>query len=176
MARAYFRISDRLGFSTWTEDDFSLAMGLWGDPRVTMMTGGQQTPQQVRERLLLEIDRLQNYGVQYWPIFTLGDGAHVGCCGLRPRDAEKHVFELGYQLRHDCWRQGYGSEAAKAVVAHAFTVTGANALYAGHHPRSEGSKKILTGLGFRYTHDEFYPPTRQMEPCYLLGKEDYAFL
>ena len=149
-------------------------MGLWGDHQVSQLTGGPHTPDHVRERLLLEIATLQNHGIQYWPIFRIIDGAHVGCCGLRPRDQEKSIFELGFQLRRDCWRQGYGREAAQAVIVHAFTVAGANALYAGHHPRNEGSKKILTGLGFRYTHDEFYPPTREMELCYLLGKDDYV--
>jgi hypothetical protein len=27
----------------------------------------------------------------------------------------------------------------------------------------------LQYLGFRYSHDEYYPPTQVVEPCYLLS-------
>jgi hypothetical protein len=37
-----------------------------------------------------------------------------------------------------------------------------------HHPLNDASRRLLQGLGFRYTRDEFYAPTGQIEPCYLL--------
>jgi len=42
------------------------------------------------------------------------------------------------------------------------------ALIAGHHPENHASGRALQRLGFNYTHDELYPPTGRMEPCYLL--------
>jgi len=41
-------------------------------------------------------------------------------------------------------------------------------LSAGHHPGNTTSKKLLEKLGFRYTHDEFYPPLQRQLPYYLL--------
>jgi ribosomal-protein-alanine N-acetyltransferase len=70
-------------------------------------------------------------------------------------------------LRRDAWGQRYAFEAAEAVIAWART-QGFSALIAGHHPENEASKRTLIRLGFAYTHDELYPPTGQMEPCYLL--------
>lgn len=49
---------------------------------------------------------------------------------------------------------------------------GIAALIAGHHPENHASRRTLQRLGFRYTHDELYPPTGQMEPCYLLKIEE----
>ena len=159
--------SERLGFGTWTKDDEALAAAIWGDPEVTKLTGGPFEPWQVRERLASEISNFLRYRIQYWPLFRLDTGEHVGCCGLQPRDVAAGVLELGFQLRQEAWGQGYASEAAQAVIAWA-TTKGTSALIAGHHPQNLASRRVLQRLGFTYTHDEHYPPTGLMEPCYLL--------
>ena len=166
----YFLRTKRLGFRKWRDDDFELAMGLWGDPRVTrhIDARGTLSTDQVRERLDKEIANDRFYRVQYWPIFTLADHSHVGCCGLRPRSPAQRVYEIGFHIRSGCWRQGYALEAARAVVTHAFYALGASALFAGHNPRNEASRRLLVKLGFEYQRDEFYPPTGLNHPSYLL--------
>ena len=171
--RKYFLQSPRLGFGIWTHADLTLAFRLWGDPEVTRLTGGPFTAQQVRERLEREINNYEQHGVQYWPIFLLETGEHVGCCGLQPHTADG-IYELGFQLRVAFWRCGFAREAAAVVVTHAFTTMGVPALYSGHHPDNQASRGVLTRLGFHYTHDEFYPPTGQIEPCYLLLRDDFS--
>jgi len=168
--REYFLRTPRLGFSIWKHADLPLAFGLWGDPEVTRLTGGPFAAQQVRERLEREINNHAEHGVQYWPIFLLETGEHVGCCGLQPHKPTEGIYELGFQLRVAFWRRGFACEAAEAVVARAFTTLGIPALYAGHHPDNHASRGVLTHLGFHYTHEEFYPPTGQIEPCYLLRR------
>lgn len=109
--------SERLGFGRWREEDGALATAIWGDPEVTRLTGGPFTPEQVHERFTTEISNLRRDGIQYWPIFRLGAGEHLGCCGLRPRDVGAGVLELGFQLRREAWGRGYASEAAQTVIA-----------------------------------------------------------
>jgi len=171
--REYFLRSPRLGFSIWTPADLSLAMGLWGDREVTRLSGGPFTPAQVRARLEREIDHQEKYAVQYWPIFLTETGEHVGCCGLQPHKPAERIYELGFHLHAAFWGRGFGREAATAVVAHAFTALGMCALYAGHHPDNQASRAVLTRLGFHYTHDELYPPTGKIEPCYLLLRSEF---
>jgi [ribosomal protein S5]-alanine N-acetyltransferase len=171
---AYFLRSERLGFRPWSEADVGLAMALWGDPEVTRLIGGPFSPGQVRERLSREIATAQAHGVQYWPIFLLTTGEHVGCCGLRPYNAEEGVYEIGVHVRRVCWGNGYAPEATRAVMAHAFRSLGVRALFAGHNPANGASRRILEQLGFRYTHDEFYPPTGLHHPSYLLTAEEFA--
>lgn len=169
--RDYFMLSERLGFGTWQNDDDALAATIWGDAEVTNLTGGPFTPKQVRERLDAEIANQRVHGSQYWPLFQLDRGTLAGCCRLRPRDMASGTLELGFQLCRNAWGQGYATEAAKAVIA--WTASqGIAALIAGHHPENHASRRTLQRLGFRYTHDELYPPTGQMEPCYLLKIEE----
>jgi RimJ/RimL family protein N-acetyltransferase len=170
----YFLKSERLGFRCWSEADLDLAMGLWGDPEVTRLIGGPLSEEQVRERLAREIATERSHGIQYWPMFLLGTGAHVGCCGLRPYRPAETVHEIGVHLRKAYWGHGYAREASMAVMTHAFRRLGAAALFAGHNPANQASRRLLTELGFGYTHDEYYPPTGLYHPSYLLAADDFG--
>ncbi len=170
MNSRYFLQTKRLGLRHWHEADVALACGLWGDEKVTRLIDarGKLTKAQVQERLTNEIACQNEYGLQYWPIFLLENGEHVGCCGLRPYDLPQRIFEIGFHIRSTHWRQGYASEAAVATINYAFNEHKAAALFAGHNPRNESSRLLLLKLGFTYTHDEFYPPTGLNHPSYLL--------
>lgn len=168
--RPYFLQTERLGFRRWAPEDLALALGLWGDPDVTRLIDarGALSEQQVRERLELEIANERAYGVQYWPIFLRAGGAHVGCCGLRPRDLPAGIYEFGVHIRTAYWHQGLAMEAGSAVVRYAFGTLGVRALFAGHNPQNHRSRRLLERLGFRHTHDEYYAPTGLQHPSYLL--------
>jgi ribosomal-protein-alanine N-acetyltransferase len=154
--------TERLFFRLWREDDMPLAQPIWGDARVTALIGG---PFDAAGRLRSEIETERARGVQYWPIFLKGSSAHAGCCGLRPH---REIYELGFHLRPEQWGKGLATEAARAVIAHAFGVLAAPAVFAGHHPENHASRRVLLKLGFRHTHDEPYAPTGKLHASYLL--------
>jgi ribosomal-protein-alanine N-acetyltransferase len=165
-ARTYFLTTDRLGFGYWQQGDSALAMTLWGDPRVSAMIGGPFTAAQVAARLSHEIAAMIARQVQYWPVFLLEDGDLVGCAGVRPY--REDILELGFHLRPEYWGQGLAEEAARAVIGWAFETLGVRSLFAGHHPANTASEHLLRKLGFRFTHQEIYPPTGLLNPAYLL--------
>jgi ribosomal-protein-alanine N-acetyltransferase len=171
----YFLTTKRLGFRVWSEDDFDLALGLWGDSEVTKLIDarGKLSEGQVRERLSQEISTAGSHGVQYWPVFLLENDEHVGCCGLRPYDESGKIMEIGFHIGSQHWGRGYATEAARAVMVYAFERLEVIGLFAGHNPKNEASRHILERLGFRYTHDELYEPTGLEHPCYLLMAEEY---
>ncbi|MBZ5682382.1 MAG: GNAT family N-acetyltransferase [Acidobacteriia bacterium] len=136
----YFLRSKRLGFRPWSEQDLSLAIGLWGD---------------TTER---------KHGVQYWPLFLLEDGEHVGCCGIRPYDPTQRLYELGVHIRSSYWGRGLAEEAASATIDYAFEKLGATALFAGHKPKNNASRRLLEKLGFQYTHAQLYAPNGPRTP------------
>jgi len=174
-AQTYFLVTERAGFRAWTPEDLPLALTLWGDPAVTRFIDarGRLNEIQVRERLVKEIATRQAYGVQYWPVFRLDTNDFLGCCGLRPYQPDQRVYELGFHLCAAHWGKGYATELSKAVIAHAFGQLGFSALFAGHDPNNQDSRRVLGKLGFRYTHEEYYPPTGSNHPSYLLTREEF---
>ncbi len=169
-AGGYFLRSERLGFRPWSDADLDLAVGLWGDPVVTRFIGGPFSAEQVRQRLAREIATQHEHGIQYWPVFLLATGEHVGCCGLRPYRIEDRVYELGCHLKPAYWGRGYAQEASRAVIGYAFEVLGMAALVAGHHPANEASRRALTRLGFEYTGDQYYVPTGMYHRSYIIRR------
>lgn len=172
---SYFLTTERLGLRCWSPDDLSLAMNLWGDPKVMAMIDvrGQLSSAEVQEILDKHIATQRTFSVQYWPMFVLNTGEHAGCCGLRPYTAAERTFELGAHIVPRFWRQGYALEAATAVIAHAFRRLGAAQLVAGHNPNNVASRALLEKLGFQQTHVEFYAPTGLMHPTYRLTLADF---
>lgn len=175
MKSEYFIKSKRLGFREWRESDFNLALCLWGDEKVVehIVADGIMTESRILKRLKQEIDLLHNYGVQYWPIFLLETDEHIGCCGLRLNNIDENIYEIGFHIKSDQWGKGFASEASNRVIEYAFKEFKVSALYAGHNPDNEASKKLLLKLGFKYVKDEFYPPTGLNHPTYLLTSEDF---
>ncbi len=146
-------------------------MSVWGDARVTRYVGGPFDAETVRARLEREIAAQASDGFQYWPMFELDGGAHVGCSGLKRSRSGDGVLEIGFYLRPEHWGRGLASEAARAVMDYGFDVLGARALFAGHHPENEGSRRVILGLGFRYSHHEHYAPTGLEHPGYVIERD-----
>ena len=134
---------------------------------------------------MAECSRAATDGVQYWPVFLRdesapgGYGAHVGAVGLRRYAATptayaascrglSKVMEFGFHLRPEHWRKGLAVEAGTAVLRHAFETLQVDAVFAGHNPKNEGSRKTLLKLGLEYTHDRLFPRTGLLHPSYLL--------
>jgi ribosomal-protein-alanine N-acetyltransferase len=165
----FFLESPRLGFRRWHASDLPLVLKLWGDPAVSRFISSRGfTESEVRNRLRQELASDEAHGIQYWPVFLLAGGEHVGCCGLRPRQGQPQVPELGVHIASRHWRRGYALEAATCVIQYAFNFLGVQALFAGHNPQNAASRSLLLRLGFVHTHDEFYEPTGLEHPSYLL--------
>jgi len=169
--RDWLMSTERLRFGVWREDDMALALAIWGDPEVTALIGGPFSPDEVAERLAREIDNWRTRSIQYWPLFRRDDGGLAGACGLQPHPAGERTAELGFQLCRASWGQGLATEASRAVISWA-RAHGYDTLFAGHHPENHASRRTIIGLGFTYTHDEYYPPTGAMEPAYFLHLGD----
>lgn len=54
-------------------------------------------------------------GFGLWALERISDGAFLGDCGITMQNINgRNVPEIGYHLHCSFWRQGYGTEAARA--------------------------------------------------------------
>jgi ribosomal-protein-alanine N-acetyltransferase len=77
---------------------------------------------------------------------------------------------MGFYLRPRYWGAGLAEEAGRGVIDYAFSSLGAGSLFAAHHPQNATSGRVLEKLGFRFTHEELYPPTGLKHRAYVLVK------
>ncbi len=176
MSSEYFLRSERMGFRHWCIEDLPLAQALWGDPSVMRYIGGPLEPLAAQARMQSEMLRQQQLGMQYWPIFLLATGEHVGCAGLRLPIFEEtptpDVLEVGVHIRLPFWSGRYGEEAARTVIDLAFREYGVRALVAAHHPENHASQALIARLGFQYTHDWLWSLTGLLHPWYRLEQSN----
>jgi RimJ/RimL family protein N-acetyltransferase len=77
------------------------------------------------------------------------DGDIIGACGFEAR--EDGVPEIGYWLGVSHWGHGYATEAARALIDHAFGDRDYAALQAGARVTNPASRRVLEKCGFQWT-------------------------
>ncbi len=78
----------------------------------------------------------------------------VGMAGLIMHEPDKP--ELGYWLGVDHWGQGFGTEAARAVIDYFFDTFDRDHLLAGARVANPASRNILEKCGFQWTGVELH--------------------
>lgn len=167
--------TNRIEFRIWTPNDIHNATALWGDDKVTELLGGPFTPERIQKRFELELDELSKSGLQHWAMYDRSTGDFIGCCGIKSvHSAIPGHIELGYHLCTKYWGQGIASEAALAVLDHAFNTLKYTKIIAGHHPNNKASQAIIMNkLKMTPMGDVFYPPTGLRHPVYYINNTDY---
>lgn len=79
----------------------------------------------------------------------LGPAIPIGMCGYSPRD--EGVPEIGYWVGEPYWERGYATEAARALIDHAFEDRGLDALAAAARVVNPSSRRVLEKCGFQWT-------------------------
>ncbi len=81
------------------------------------------------------------------------DGKPIGICSVAPRN---DAFELGYWYGVPYWGRGFATEAARAVIDHAFGDLGHEALLSGARVTNPASRRVLEKCGFQWTDVRLY--------------------
>jgi RimJ/RimL family protein N-acetyltransferase len=82
-------------------------------------------------------------------LITTQTNGIVGCCGIAKLDGE--APEIGYWLGVAFWGQGYATEAARALIDHAFGELDYDTLLAGARVSNPASRRVLQKCGFQWT-------------------------
>jgi RimJ/RimL family protein N-acetyltransferase len=82
-------------------------------------------------------------------LITLVDGRIVGGCGIGTLRNDEP--EIGYWIGVKHWGKGYATEAARALIDHAFTELGYSELMAGARVSNPASRRVIEKCGFQWT-------------------------
>lgn len=117
-----------------------------GDERVAqyMIYTTYKNVEQVKEWLESIKNDDTNFGFE-----RLSDGKLIGSGDISP-DHKNGFWGLGYNLRYDCWGNGYATEAAKAMIKYAHDNFGAAHFIAGHAEPNRASGRVMEKCGFKF--------------------------
>jgi ribosomal-protein-alanine N-acetyltransferase len=106
-------------------------------------------PAATAEILTLQLQEVAAGAAICWTARRDAGEDFVGTCELSDVDMRHRRAEIGFMLARDAWGQGYGFEAAHAVVGHAAMTLGLRRLSARIHLGDHRSVELLARLGFR---------------------------
>jgi len=93
-------------------------------------------------------------------------------------DVSEGEGELGYWLDEAAWSQGFGTEAARAILGFGFHDVGLASIRASHAADNLNSGRILARLGFVHIRDvtieSLSRGTRIVSRRYRLGRESWT--
>jgi RimJ/RimL family protein N-acetyltransferase len=164
--------TERLILRRLTMDDPDALAAIYGDPEVRRyFPEGTLTHEETKEELEWIIDvYYRQYGFGLWATIHKETGELIGRCGLLPwtvipgqtggpalgATSEHPVgpagleVELAYLLAKKCWRQGLGTEAARAIVHYGFERLHLTRLICLIDPENEASIKVAENIGMTF--------------------------
>jgi RimJ/RimL family protein N-acetyltransferase len=145
--------TERLLLRPFVESDFEAVHAYASDPEVCRYVSfGPNTEEDTRAFLERAVAQWQQDSpVDYaWAVTRRDQAALIGSCGLHLHAGATYQASLGYVYHRDVWGQGYGTEAARAVVGFGFRELGLHRVYAYYFVPNVGSGRIMEKLGMRY--------------------------
>jgi RimJ/RimL family protein N-acetyltransferase len=125
-------------------EDAKTFAALAGDPRVAENTSSIPSPCGIVEARRWVADAVLQHATY---VITVG-GEMIGACSLDGCDG---IPELGYWIGVPFWGLGYGTEAARGLIGHAFDDLGHRAVTASARVSNPVSRRVLDKCGFQWT-------------------------
>jgi len=153
-------------------DDLDALAALYADKEIRQYfpdgSDGTLSYGETREELAWIIDVYYGqYGYGLWATIHKETGAFIGRCGLIPwkLDDQPDVVqvEVAYLLDKAYWRQGLGTEAARAIRDYAFEQLGLERIICMVDPKNAASQKVAANTGFVFEKEH----TDKYGLCYL---------
>jgi ribosomal-protein-alanine N-acetyltransferase len=140
--------TERMVLRPFREGDLEDLAALHADPEVTRFLGGSRprTRQETAEKLRKTMEHWRQHGFGIFALVEKEAGDFVGHCGA----AYLHGMgdaELAYSLAKPCWGRGLATEAATAVLRHAFDVVGLPRVVAVAVADNIASQKVMAKVG-----------------------------
>jgi len=141
--------TERLSLRPMRRDDAKPLMRLFGDPFFMESFGrGPFDESEMSAWVARNLAHQEQHGYGLFTIVLRRSEQVIGDCGLEVMELEgEREVELGYDLRRDLWGNGYATEAALAVVEHAFGQLGLHRLVSMIRVGNSRSARVAERLG-----------------------------
>ena len=116
-------VTDRLVLRGWNEEDVEPLLSLSSDPEVMRYFPRTMTPEEARALVVGQHALLAAGRPGLFAVETRRDRRFIGFVGLaEPRFSAPFTpcVEIEWRLDRSAWGHGYATEAARAVLSHAF--------------------------------------------------------
>ena len=139
-------LGERIVIRSYVPADLDFCTGLWFDPENGRYLSDPERAY-VDEGYQKALDGMQDCGDGYYFVVELrGTGERIGTCCVFP-DGEGKVYDIGYCVHKDCWRQGFGTEVVRLVLDWV-REQGGTAVTAEAARENRGSCALLEKCGF----------------------------
>jgi ribosomal-protein-alanine N-acetyltransferase len=125
-------------FAIWSDAD---TMRYFSFPAMTC-------PEQATDRVARKLRTSANGQDLICVLELRATGEVLGDCALFHADEQCRRAEIGFSLQRKHWGSGYMSEAASALIEHAFSTLNLRRIEADIDPRNVASASLLERLGF----------------------------
>ena len=163
--------TQRLILRELTQDDFDDLYSLISNP-ITM--SHYEKPYDLdgcRRWLDWCINSYKKNGFGLWAMILKENNQFIGDCGLSIQNIDGLLLpEVGYHIKHEYWRNGYGKEAGKAVIAWAFKNTNYESLYSYMTKDNVASYSTAISLGMKKIKE--YKSGNEELLVYKINKKD----
>lgn len=143
--------TERLILRPLSVDDAEDVFKWTGDPRVAeFMIYSTHESVEVSKEWLRSLDTLEN---EYsWGFVRKSDGMLIGSGSIRLRPDEGR-WSFGYNIRRDCWNNGYTTEAAQRMIRFVRETHGADRFVSEHAVDNPASGRVMEKCGLHFTGD-----------------------
>ncbi|MGI6207347.1 MAG: GNAT family N-acetyltransferase [Anaerolineae bacterium] len=144
--------TERLILRPMQPDDVQAVYDYASDPEVARYTAwtAHQSLLESRAFVNLVLEQYARGEPAPWGLVHRGDGKLIGTCGFVAMVPEHGRAELGYAMGRPYWGQGYMTEAARAVIAYAFSNLDLNRIEAMCDCENVASARVLEKCGMRF--------------------------
>jgi RimJ/RimL family protein N-acetyltransferase len=152
----------RLLLREWRDEDLEPFSHMNADERVCEFLGKTFTPEETRAMVERNRADFQEQGFALWALEVKGGAAFIGYTRLGIPSFQAHFtscVEIGWRLSFEHWGKGYATEAAKAVLNHAFTRLGIDEIVAFTVPKNGRSRAVMEKIVMKHDlHGDFNDP------------------
>lgn len=143
--------TERLILRPLTQDDMNLLLDLDSDPEVMrfISDGKPQTKEHYEKAIPSLVNYMKkNQGLGLWIAYLKDTSEFIGWYILKhlPNDGE---VEVGFRIKKKFWRNGYSTEAGKALLKYGFETLGLKKIAAIVRPDNFASQAVIKKIGLK---------------------------